>query len=354
MKYLYWLLIFIPVTVICEFVLKLDDGIVFVFCCLGIVPLAAVLGDATEQISFYTGPKIGGFLNATMGNVPEILISGFAINAGMHSLVLASLAGSVFGNILLVTGMSILFGGVKFKFLTFNTNITHNNFSLLVFAIFCLALPFFFSMAHPGAEGTLALKDFSLVLAIIMIVLYALGLVFSLFTHRDIFLSEDESDEDEEGPAWSLKKGVFIMILAAAAVALMSEILVSTVEGAAEKFGFGEAFVGIILIPLLGNVAEHASAIMMAVRGKLDISIEIAVGSSMQISLFVLPLMVVFSAFTNDILELVLSPMEMLGVVLSIVISYAVFADKKVNWLEGAMLIICYVGLAAAFLMFGV
>jgi Ca2+:H+ antiporter len=353
MKYIYWLLIFIPITLAASFIFHLNDGIVFVFCCLGIVPLAAVLGDATEQISFYTGPKVGGFLNATMGNVPEILISGFAIRAGLHSLVLATLAGSIFGNILLVSGMSILFGGIKFKFLTYNTNITHNNFSLLAFGLFCISIPFVFKHLNPGPESILKVEEYSVVLAIIMIVLYALGLVFSLITHRDIFLSEDGEDDDD-GSEWSLKKGLLIMALAAAAVAVMSEVLVDTVEGAGEQFGLSDAFIGIILIPILGNVAEHASAIIMAVRGKLSISIEIAVGSSMQIMLFVTPLMVVFSALCGNIMEYVYTPMEMLGIALSVGISYVMFTDKKVNWMEGAILMVCYVGLAAAFLMFGV
>jgi Ca2+:H+ antiporter len=353
MKYIYWLLLFIPITLAAEFIFHLSEGLVFVFCCIGIVPLAALLGDATEQISFYTGPKVGGFLNATMGNVPEILISGFAIRAGLHSLVLASLAGSIFGNILLVTGMSILFGGIKFKFLTFNTNITHNNFSLIAFGLFCISIPFVFKHLSAASDSLLKVEKYGIVLAIIMIVLYALGLIFSLVTHRDIFLSEGEDDEGD-GPDWSLKKGVIIMAIAAAAVALMSEVLVDTVEGAAEQFGLSEAFVGIILIPLLGNVAEHASAIIMAVRGKLNISIEIAIGSSMQIMLFVTPLMVVFSALVGNTMEYVYTPMEMLGIIISSGIAYMLFADKKVNWLEGAILMVCYVSLAAAFLMFGV
>ncbi|MDR2610445.1 MAG: calcium/proton exchanger [Clostridiales Family XIII bacterium] len=354
MKLLYWLLLCIPVALLAHFVFRLDDGIVFVFTCLGIVPLAAVLGDATEQISYYVGPKVGGFLNATMGNVPELLICGFAIKAGMHSLVLASLAGSIFGNILLVTGMSVLCGGLKYKFLTYNTNITHTNFSLLAFALFAVSVPFFFKFAHGGAVSDIVINDFSLILAIIMVVLYVLGLVFSLITHRDIFVLESEDEEDEEGPDWSLKKGVVVMLAATAVVAVMSELLVETVEGAAEKFGLNEAFVGIILIPILGNVAEHASAIIMAIRGKLDISIEIAVGSSMQIAIFVTPLMIIFSAFTGDIMGYLYTPMELLGLWLSIGLSYVLFLDKKANWLEGAIHIVAYLILAAGFLMFGI
>jgi Ca2+:H+ antiporter len=198
------------------------------------------------------------------------------------------------------------------------------------------------------------IKDFSLILAIIMVVLYILGLVFSLITHRDIFVLESEDEDDEDAPDWSLRKSLFIMVAATAAVAVMSELLVETVEGAAESFGLNEAFVGIILIPLLANVAEHASAIIMSIRGKLDISIEIAVGSSMQIAIFVAPLMVVFSALTGNIMEYIYTPMELLGLWLSIGLSYVLFLDKKANWLEGAIHIVAYLVLAAGFLMFGI
>jgi len=353
MKYLYGLLVFIPVTLAARFILHFSDGIVFALCCLGIVPLAIVLGDATEQISMYTGPKVGGFLNATMGNVPELLISAFAIHAGMYSLVLASLAGSILGNILLVTGMSIFIGGLKYKFLPFNTNITKNNFVLLAFAVFGITVPFFFKLTNSEAASGEAMQHFSLALAVIMVILYVLGLIFSLITHRDIFLADDD-DEEEEAPSWSMKKGIVVLAAAAAAVAVMSEILVSTVEGAAEQFGLGEAFIGIILIPILGNVAEHASAIIMAYKGKLDISIEIAVGSSMQIAIFVTPLMIIYSAFVGNTMEYVYTPMELMGVVISIGITFVVFLGTKVNWLEGAELIAAYVLLAGAFLVFGI
>jgi len=354
MKYLYWLLVFIPITLVARFGLHLSDGIVFWLCCLGIIPLAVVLGDATEQISMYTGPKVGGFLNATMGNVPEILICGFAIKAGMYSLVLASLAGSILGNILLVMGMSIFIGGLKFKFLPFNKNITQNNFTLLGFAALSLMIPFFFKMGSEGGKNHVVMANFSLVLAIIMISLYVLGLVFSLITHRDIFLDKVDEEEEKEVPAWTLRKGIIIMSAAAVAVAFMSEVLVHTVEGAAEQFGLGEAFIGIILIPILGNVAEHASAVVMAFKGKINISIEVAVGSSMQIAMFVTPLMIVWSAILGNTMEYVFSPMELLGIIISIVMAYTVFADEKVNWLEGAELVAAYLVLGGAYLMFGI
>ena len=352
MKYLYLLLVFIPVTIIERFVLHANDGIVFITSCLAIVPLAVLIGDATEQAAIYTGPKIGGFLNATMGNVPELLISGFAVKAGLYSLVLASLAGSIIGNILLVMGLSIFIGGLRFKFQEFNKNIVRSNFTLLSFASFSIIIPFAFK--HFGGEAIqdATMKTFSLAIAVAMLALYGVGLVFSLFTHRDIF--HDASDEEEEEEAkWSFKVSIGILAAATFFVAVMSETLVATVETAAEQFGLSEAFIGIILIPILGNVAEHASSMIMAYKGKLDISIEIAAGSSMQIALFVTPLMIVFSAVLGNTMEYVYTPAELLAMVIGITMAGFVLIDQKTNWLEGFQLFGAYVVLGGAFLMFG-
>lgn len=356
MKFLYILLIFIPATIFERFVFHSSDGIIFATSCLAIVPLAVVIGDATEQISIYSGPKIGGFLNATMGNVPELLISGFAIKAGLYSLVLATLAGSILGNIMLVMGLSIFIGGLKFKFQEFNQNIMRSNFTLLSFAVMSIIVPFAFKSFGGEGVSTESMKTFSLVIAIIMLTVYVAGLVFSLFTHKDIFESEKEDNdkEEEEKAKWRLPVAVGILGAATVFVALMSETLVATVEVAAEQFGFSEAFIGIILIPILGNVAEHASAMIMAYKGKLDISIEIAAGSSMQIALFVTPLMVAFSAVLGNTMEYVYTPSELLALVLSIIMATFVLLDQKTNWLEGIQLLVGYIIMAIAFLMFGI
>lgn len=354
MKYLYILLVFIPATILERFVLHTSDGLVFATSCLAIVPLAVILGDATEQIAIYSGPKIGGFLNATMGNVPELLISGFAVKAGLYGLVLASLAGSIIGNIMLVMGLSIFIGGLKFKFQEFNANIMRSNFTLLTFAGFSMIVAFAFNSFSADGTSEASMKTFSLVLAIIMLVVYGVGLVFSLFTHKDIFQSEENEEEEEEVAKWSLPVAIGVLAVATFFVALMSETLVATVEVAAEQFGLSEAFIGIILIPILGNVAEHASSMIMAYKGKLDISIEIAAGSSMQIALFVTPLMVVFSAILGKTMNYVYTPSELLAMLLGIVMAAFVLLDKKTNWLEGVQLFVGYIVVAAAFLMFGI
>jgi Ca2+:H+ antiporter len=353
MKFLYVLLVFIPATIIERFVFHTNDGIVFITSCLAIVPLAVVLGDATEQVAIYAGPKIGGFLNATMGNVPELLISGFAVKAGLYTLVLASLAGSIIGNILLVLGLSIFIGGIRYKFQTFNGNIMRSNFVLLVFAGASIIIPFAFKMF--GGEGvtTESVKSFSLIIAVIMLLVYISGLIFSLFTHKDIFKSESGGEEEEEEAKWKLPFAIGILAVATVFVALMSETLVATVEVAAEQFGLSEAFIGIILIPILGNVAEHAAAMMMAYKKKLDISIEIACGSSMQIALFVTPLMIVFSAVLGNTMEYIYTPSELLAMIIGIIMAAFVLADHKTNWLEGFQLFVAYGVLGAAFLIFG-
>ncbi len=346
-------MICIPATFIERFLLHSSDGIVFATSCLAIVPLAVIIGDATEQIALYTGPKIGGFLNATMGNVPELLIGGFSIKAGLYSLVLATLAGSIIGNIMLVMGLSIFLGGLKFKFQEFNKNIMRSNFALLSFVAFSIIIPYAFKGFSNGSVSDISMQHFSLALAIVMLGVYVVGLVFSMFTHRDIFHDAAEDEEPEE-PKW--KKGTAIAVLAGATffVAFMSETLVATVEVAAEEFHLSQAFIGIILIPILGNVAEHASAMIMAYKGKLDIAIEIAAGSSMQIALFVTPLMVIFSAILGNTMEYVYTSGELLGIIVGILMAGFVLMDQKTNWLEGFQLMVAYFVLGAAFLVFGI
>jgi Ca2+:H+ antiporter len=353
MKYLYFLLVFIPATFIERSILHSSDGLVFATSCLAIVPLAIIIGNATEQIALYTGPKLGGFLNATMGNVPELLISGFAIKAGLYSLVLATLAGSIIGNILLVMGFSIFLGGLKFKFQEFNKNIVRSNFALLSFVAFSIIIPFAFKSFGGAGVNTESMQQFSLALAIVMLLVYFVGLIFSMFTHKDIFHDAVEDAEHEE-PKWKLRTAVAVLAGATFFVAIMSETLVATVEVAAEQFNLSQAFIGIILIPILGNVAEHASAMIMAYKGKIDIAIEIAAGSSMQIALFVTPLMVIFSAILGNTMEYVYTGGELLGIVIGILMAGFVLMDSKTNWLEGFQLIIAYVVLGAAFLMFGI
>ncbi len=348
LKLFYTLLIFFPITVLARYVFHANDSIVFTTSCLAIIPLAVLIGKSTEQISVYTGPMIGGFLNATMGNIPELVISGFAIKSGLYTFVLASLSGSIFGNILVGLGLSIFVGGLKNKSQKFSATIVRSNFILLAFAAFSMLMPFAFKhFGKDGFEGT-NLQNFSLVLAVIMLTMYIVGMIFTLCTNRN----EDITDGEEEEAKWSLGLSIGVLAITTVAVVIMSNALVDTVEVAAIKFGLSEGFIGIILMPILGNVAENVSAIIMAYKNKLNISIGIAAGSSMQIALFVTPLMVILSAILGNTMELIYTPEELIAIIIGIIMVVFVLMDKKTNWLEGLQLFAAYIILGVAFFMF--
>ena len=350
MKFLNVLLLFIPITIAAR-ILQLNQGLIFLFACLSIVPLAVIIGDATEQISMYSGPKVGGLLNATMGNVPELLIGIFAVKAGLFTLVLASMAGSIIGNVLLVLGLSIFLGGMKYKFQTFRKDIARSNFTLLFFAATSIIIPFaFFHSLADNPKIATHMESFSLGIAIILFTLYILGLIYSLVTHKNIFTEHQEHMlAEEEIPKWSLKKSVVVLAVSTFFVAIASEMLVATVEFTAHQFGLSEVFIGVIVIPILGNVAEHSSAMIMAVNNKVDISLEIAIGSSMQIALFVAPILVIFSFFLGTPLTYVYTLFQVVSIIISIAMAIFVFQDGKTHWLEGVQLVACYFILAMAF-----
>ena len=276
MKYLKWLLIFIPISFMAN-MLNFNKGLVFLTVALSIIPLAAVIGDATEQISLYTGSKIGGLISATMSNIPELLISYFALKAGFHRIVLASMAGSILGNILLVLGLSIFLGGLKWKHQTFDKTIARSNFILLLFAAMSIIIPFALKYAikgHSEINVNTGLIAISLCIASILILIYISGLVFSLITHRNVFVRHEEHDEQVEQPKWSLLFSLGVLVVSAIFVAIESEMLVGTVEHIVKNYGIPEVFLGIIVIPILGNVAENVSAILMATKNKVDICID--------------------------------------------------------------------------------
>lgn len=348
MKFLYPLLIFTPIAIVGRY-LHLDESWVFVMACLSIVPLAVIIGDATEQIAIYTGPKIGGLLNATMGNIPELLIGFFAIKAGLYGLVLASMAGSIIGNILLVLGFSVLCGGLKYESQTFDKSIARSNFSLLCFGAISVVAPLAFKLTNDGnAQLQEGLTAISFTIATIMLIIYLLGLVFSLVTHRNRF-QEKERIDCHEIADWSLGKAIAILAGATTLVAIGSEIVVATVEQAGSDFGLPEAFIGIIIIPLIGNVAEHASAVLMSLKNKVDISLEIAVGSSMQIAMFVCPVLVLTSFAIGKPMTFVYAPFEVVAIVIAILLALYVFQDGKTYWLEGVLLMFCYIVFGVSF-----
>ena len=344
MKILKWFFVFIPLSILSEF-LKLSPTLMFILSSLSIIPLAGIMGEATEEISFYSGEKLGGFLNATFGNATELIISFFALKNGLFDVVKASIAGSVIGNILLVLGASMLCGGLKFKTQSFNKKVIETSSSMLLFAVIGLSIPAIFTHTlKPNLLNT-KYESFSVIVAIIMFVIYILSLVFSFFTHKDIY--SVENDENTKAK-WSLKKSIIILIVATILIAFESELLVASVEPMTKSLGLSELFVGIIVMPIIGNAAEHSTAVMMALKNKMNVSIEIAIGSSLQIILFVAPILIFLSLFFTP-MSIIFNEFELVALIVSVFIANRVSNDGESNWLEGVQLLAVYFIIAASF-----
>jgi Ca2+:H+ antiporter len=347
MKYLKLLLIFIPVSVIGE-IIHIAAVWEFVFCALAIVPLAGIMGEATEELSVYTGPRIGGFLNATFGNATELIISFFALKAGLFDVVKASIAGSVLGNVLLVLGASMFFGGMKFKTQKFNKNAIEMSSSMLLFSVIGLMIPAIFMYSvKPDLLNTSKYETASLAIAFLMFAIYIKGLIFSFYTHKDLYGSEHIDAVESK---WSLKKSVFILVIATLIIAFESEFLVSSVEPMTVALGISKLFVGIILIPIIGNAAEHTTAVYMAIKNKMDIAVEIAIGSSLQIILFVAP-MLIFVSLLFKPMSIVFNVFELAALIVAVLIANKVSSDGESNWLEGLQLMVVYLIIAISFLI---
>ena len=346
MKFLKYLLIFIPISIIAEF-MHLSPTIIFILSALAIIPLAGLMGEATEQISFYTGPSLGGFLNATFGNATELIISFFALKNGLFDVVKASIAGSVIGNTLLVLGASMLIGGLKFKEQTFNKKVIDVSSSMLFFSVIGLSIPAIFTHTVSPELLNTKYEGLSVIVAVIMFIIYILSLVFTFFTHKDIY-SVDNSEENKEEAKWSVKKSILVLAVATILIAIESELLVGAVEPMTQSIGLSEFFVGIILVPIIGNAAEHSTAVVMALKNKMDVSVEIAIGSSLQIILFVAPILILLSLLFTP-MSIVFNVFELVALIVSVIITNKVASDGKSNWLEGVQLLAVYAIIAAAF-----
>lgn len=343
------LLVAFPLAIIGSW-LEWDAVVIFSLSALSVVPLAGLVGDGTEGLASHTGPKMGGLINATLGNAAELIITLFAINKGLLELVKASITGSIIGNLLFVLGLSILAGGIKNGTQKFDRRHTTNNTILLSIAILGLVIPSLFS--HSTASGVnQKVEILSLCVAGVMIGLYALGIIFSLKANKD--LSVAAPIEHVQGhSSWSIRKSVIVLALATAGIVWMSEILVGSVEHVVAGSGISEFFLGIILVPIIGNVAEHLVAITVAVKNKMELSMEIAVSSSLQIALFVAPVLVFVSLLMGNPLNLVFNTFELAALVAAVIVSYFVAADGESNWLEGAALLVVYVIFGLAFFIF--
>ncbi len=346
MKFFYALIIFLPITVIGEF-MGLSDTLLFVFSSLAIIPLAGLMGKSTDIISCYTGQRIGGLLNATFGNATELIIAFVAMKAGMFDVVKASLAGSVIGNILLVLGMAMLLGGVKHKTQRFNIYSSNITSSMLLFAVLGLSIPAIFTHTMPEKSLTTQFEGLSVLTAVLMLLIYVMQFVFSFVTHKSLF-EETLLADDEEAPKMKLPAAIGMLVGATISIAILSEIFVATVEPMAETAGLSKTFVGIILVPIIGNAAEHSTAIIMAIKNKMNAAVEIAVGSSLQIILFVVPVLVLLSLFFTP-MSIVFTPFELVAVAASVLIANRVSSDGESNWLEGLQLVCAYVIIGAAF-----
>lgn len=345
------LLVFLPVALVLEYVVHGGALAIFVTSSLAIVPLAALMGRATEQLAERLGEGVGGLLNATFGNAAELIIAIVALRAGYIDLVKASITGSIIGNVLLVFGASALWGGLRFQRQAFNRTAGGLSSTLLVLSVVGLVIPAIFHLVAGGTRGVVVERELSFEISIVLMIAYVLSLLFSLRTHRHLYVGEADAHTHELTPAGhSMGKAVGLLLAATAGVALMSETLVGAVEETADAWGMNQVFVGVILVALIGNAAEHSTAILMAAKNKMDAALTIAVGSSIQIALFVAPLLVFLSYWiAPQPMDLLFTTMEVVAVGLSVWIMSLVAQDGESHWMEGVLLLAVYVILAMAF-----
>ena len=338
-----WLFVFVPVAIVLEIVHG-EPIAIFTCSALAILPLAGTIGHATEDLAARIGPQKGGLLNATFGNVTELIIAFFLILEGELAIVKASITGSIIGNVLLVLGLSFLVGGWKRTQQTFNRTAASLHSASLVIAVVGLLMPALFALTLQ-ATG-FQREAVSVGVSVILIAIYALGLLFSLKTHKSLF----RSDFDHGQPKWSVGRALGLLGGATVLVALMSEFLVAALEPTVEQLGISKLFVGLIVVPIVGNAAEHSSAIILAAKDKMDVSIEIAIGSSTQIALFIAPLLVFLSLLVGEpYLDLIFSSFELAAVAFSAVVLGFIALDGRSNWFEGAQLVGAYCIMAVSF-----
>jgi Ca2+:H+ antiporter len=337
------LLIFVPVTIVAEY-LHVSSSIIFFLAALAIIPLAKYIGEATEELSAYTGSALGGLLNATFGNATELLIGIFAIRAGLVEVVKASITGSIIGNLLLVLGTAMFLGGWRHKKQKFNRTGALAASSTLLLAAIALIMPAIFLQTAPNIGGKI-IGELSIFVSAFMLIVYIASLFFILYTHKHLYTEETGKYEAK----WSKKKSIFILLLATLAVAWMSEILVGSIEPIVASFGWTELFIGVIFVAIIGNAAEHTSAIVTAMKNRMDLALQISIGSATQIAMFVAPVLVLISLFFKTQMNLVFNTFELIAIVLSILIANLVVEDGESNWFEGVQLLTAYAIMAVAF-----
>jgi Ca2+:H+ antiporter len=357
-----WLLVFVPIAFLLRYFPSLgSQTVLFIVSALAIIPVAGWMGHATEQLAHRLGEGVGGLLNASFGNAAELIIALIALKAGLIDVVKASITGSIIGNLLLVLGASVFAGGLRFSQQRFNKTAARSSCTALILAASALVIPtvFHHTAAHaPGGWSAEASQRLSLAIACVLLLTYGGNLTFSLVTHKALFSGgkgpdeqAGERDEDHEKP-WSVGRAVGVLLGATIIVAWISEFLVGAVEAAQHSLGVTETFVGVIIVAIVGNAAEHSTAVTMALKNKMDLSLGIAVGSSLQIALFVTPILVFSSYLFPHRLNLEFSLPEVVAVVMAAFVTGQIAGDGESNWLEGVQLLSLYliIGLLFFFL----
>jgi Ca2+:H+ antiporter len=358
LKYVkFGLLVFVPITILGRY-LGWSPILVFGTACLGIVPLAAWMGTATEGLAAHTGPRLGGLLNATLGNAAELIITLVALRAGalnpelresMNELVKASITGSILGNVLLILGLSILLGGLKNGIQIFGRRNAGVNSTMLILAVIALGIPSFFGYAIDAVDHH-AVELFSISVAVVMMLVYALSIVFTFSKTGGSGVHEEVVTEIEHHTAgWPIRQALGVLVIATLLIAWLSEILVGAVEPVVTQLGISEFFLGIILIPLVGNVAEHIVAVQVAIKNRMELSLAISLGSSLQIALFVAPVLVFAGLLMGNPLTLIFNQFELVSLIGAVLIAALIALDGESNWLEGAQLLVVYIITAMAF-----
>lgn len=345
---IHWLLVFIPITLALEYG-HASAPAIFFSAALSIIPIARLISTSTENLATYTGDAVGGLLNATFGNFPELIIAIVALKAGLHDMVLASLAGAILGNLLLAMGMSFLVGGLRYHNQDYNPASIRVYSSMMMIAVLSLTVPSAFHRFMAAEGPTPHENSLNISLSIVLLIAYGLYLVFMLKTHSDFFKSQDANGEEHEN-RWSLPRAVISLVVASVLAAFMSEILVGAAEETGEVLGMSSVFIGVIFLAIVGGAAESISAVAMASKNKMDLSIGIALGSSIQIALFIAPLLVLLSLFIgphqmNLSFSRALIGALFLGVILGAMIS----GDGRSNWYKGVQLVIVYLIIAMMF-----
>jgi Ca2+:H+ antiporter len=348
-KMLKWLLLLAPIAVALEYIAPQRHLLIFVATAIAILPLAAWLGRATEQLADRAGEGVGGLLNATFGNAAELIIALAALRAGLHDVVKATIVGSIVGNILLVLGAAMLAGGLRYQEQRFNESAARAQATMLTLAMISLVIPAAYSALvgelYPGGALTL-----SVTISLVLLFVYVMFLVFSLRTHSALFLGGDAHESGEGADLWPLGKAIAVLTGATVGIAWLSEILVGAIEPTAHELGLNYIFVGVFIVAVLGNAAEHATAITAAMKNRMDLSLSIGIGSSVQVALFVAPLLVLASLVLGpQPMDLLFGKGLVLAVLLSVLITGQVAGDGRSNWLKGVQLLAVYVILGLAF-----